>query len=366
MIHKLSPADFSLAAPLFRPLDYHLATQAVLGGAAPGTLTVDDPAHPRSALMRVDHRFYLAGSPDNEAFNAGLRRLFDEQIYPQAREAGRSMFVLYYHPPRWEEAVPVILADKAPMQDPREVYVLCKLRKDWRGLIPPGFAVRQVDRELLEEGLAHCDQLTEEMLSEAPSVEAFLRDRFGFCLVGEGSIAGWCLSEYNWKDRCEVGIETVEGYRRRGVATITAGALAEYALEHGVTHVGWHAWSSNKPSIATALRVGFEKEREYTVYFAWFESLMNMAVHGNRRFTSGEYEAAVEWYERAMEAGDPPAWMYWNAACAAARAGTPPAALEYLQQAIERGFDDWDRVMSSEHLDCLRETEEWRALMERF
>jgi RimJ/RimL family protein N-acetyltransferase len=316
--------------------------------------------------MHIDRRFYLAGSPDNEGFNAGLYRLFEEQIYPQAREAGRSMFVLYYEPSRWEESVPVILAGKDPMQDPREVYVFRELRKDWRALIPPGFAVRQVDRKLLEEGLAHSEQLAEEMLSEAPSVEAFLRGHFGFCLVGEDEIVGWCLSEYNWQDRCEVGLETVEGYRRRGVATITASALAEYALEQGVTHIGWHCWASNVASGATALRAGFEKEREYRVYFAWFEPVMNMAVHGNRCFTSGEYEAAVEWYERAMGAGDPPPWVYWNAACAAARAGRPPVALEYLQQAIERGFDDWDRVMNSEHLDCLRGTAEWRALMERF
>ncbi len=59
------------------------------------------------------------------------------------------------------------------------------------------------------------------MTSERPS-EDFLRRSFGQCLVHNGAIAGWCLSEYNSGPRCEVGIAVAEPYQRRGLATTMA------------------------------------------------------------------------------------------------------------------------------------------------
>ncbi len=366
MIHKLETTEYEKAWPLFRAMDHHLATQALLAGILPGAVYVDDPSAPRTALAQVGYRFFLVGFEGNDEFNQGLRRLFLETIYPQALDVGRTAFVLYYAPDRWEGEIERILEGKHPMQDVRHYYVFKELQHDWRTRVPDGFAVRPVDRALLEgERLGNLEALVEEVLSEGASVEHYLTHRFGFCVASRDEIVGWCLSENNWGDRCEVGIATSEAYRRRGIATVTASALIEHALAQGVTAVGWHCYASNEESIATARSVGFEKILEYPVTFAWFDEVANLAVNGNMRFWEGQYREALAWYERAFQAGEAPVWAYVNAASANSLLGEREAAFRCLRQAIERGFDDVERLKNSPHLEALHGSAEWQALVDR-
>ena len=364
-LHQLEFEQYDTVSPLLQDLDFHLAIEAVLRGIVPGEVYVDDPAAPRSALVRVENRFYLGGSPQNGGFNQGLRGLFIEEIYPQARAGDELMFVLYYPSPGWEARIIDLLGDKHPLRDMRQYYACSEPAVDWRSVIEPGFVLRPVDRELLEsDRLTNIDELRDEVRSESPTIEHYLSHRFGFCLLDEDVITGWCLSEYNTADRCEVGIETVDGYRRRGVATVTAAALVEHAIAHGIRQVGWHCWESNVASAATALSAGFEKIKDYPVLFAWFDPVANLAVNGNMVFQDERYVEALGWYERAIDAGEAPGWAYWNAASASAMAGRTEAALDYLRQALEKGVGDLESARSSKYLSSLHDTGGWRALVE--
>jgi GNAT superfamily N-acetyltransferase len=366
LIYKLDPTMFRKVTPFLETMDYNLAPRAVIEGNAPGDVYVDDGVDPRAALIHVGHRFYLVGTPDNEAFNGAVGGFFTETVYPQAIAEGKNMFVLYYAPDGWSDRLDAILPGKFPRQDMRQAYSLEGSRDVRPSPLPDGFVLRDVDRDLLnEDDLGNLDDLVEEVHSEAPSVDDFLANRFGVCVVHEGALVGWCLSEYNCGDRCEVGIETVEEYRRRGIATAMATALARRAFSSGITHVGWHCWADNAGSIATALKAGFEKVRDYQVAFAWFDELTNLAVHGNLCFRDGEIEEAVAWFERAMRIGDAPAWVYWNAACANARLGEDETAMAYVHRAIDAGFDDLEHLRNSEHLKHLHDRPGWRALIDR-
>ena len=85
--------------------------------------------------------------------------------------------------------------------------------------------MRRIDKDLLaERHLGNMDDLVKEMHSERPSVQDFLAKSFGYCVLYNDTLVGWCMSEYNTGSRCEIGIETVAGYRRRGIATLTASA----------------------------------------------------------------------------------------------------------------------------------------------
>jgi hypothetical protein len=88
MIYKLDPANYEHVRPLFRALEFHLTSAAVLDGHNPGRVCVDDPARPQSAFMFSPEGCYLVGNPHNEVFNhtlsEALRRR--EIIDPQAQE----------------------------------------------------------------------------------------------------------------------------------------------------------------------------------------------------------------------------------------------------------------------------------------
>lgn len=357
MLYSLSSAGNIRALALFT----HLAPVAVLQGAAPGEIWGDDPFRPASVLVNAGHRYYLAGAPDNADFNQSVRDLFLNEVYPRAQQAGTVEFGLY-PAPGWDAAVGVILAGKDPILAQRQQY---RLRggppAGWREKIPAGLWVEQVSAALLEEdGLGSLEDLREELVSECPTQEYFLQNRFGFCLRSQHELAGWCLSEYNCGSRCEIGIETVEKFQRRGVAKAAASALLEYAPSQGITEIGWDCYSTNQASAAAALSLGFELHSDYSFYFAWFDEPSNLAVHGNLCLRQGQFVEAVDWFERAMLTGQLPAWAYITAAIANGACGNLKRALDCVRLGLQGGFGDREFIRSNEHLRGLHAADEWR------
>jgi len=72
--------------------------------------------------------------------------------------------------------------------------------------MPEGFELRQVNKALVYEAFDGKDALLEEMCLERESVNAFLDNSFGIVAFHGKKLAGWCLSEYNHKKRCETRV----------------------------------------------------------------------------------------------------------------------------------------------------------------
>ena len=353
-------------APLYAALDDRLATRAVLEGAASGSIYVDDLQRPTAAAVISGHNYYLAGSPDVEAFQVGLRRLITQVIYPQAQAGGQPVLFNVHYTPGWEGAIERILEGKYPMRD-RRLYLERRPAGDDPPPtpLPAGYRLALVERQLLDDiSPGSRAVLIEEMCSERASVEEFLERSFGYCALHGAAVVGWCLSEYNVSDRCEVGIETAAPHRRRGVGAALASALVAHSAQQGIERVGWHCWASNAASSATARKAGFGLVREYPVYFAWFDELDNLAANGNVRLAAGDPQGAVEWFERAIWRGQDKGWVYWRAASAYALVGQPDKALHALRNAIVRGYGDLEKLHTTEALASLQGSSGWGSLME--
>jgi RimJ/RimL family protein N-acetyltransferase len=351
-------------------MDYNLAVQAILDGSVPSKIYVDDPTRPRVALTSSKQRHYLTGSPDNQAFNDFLRHRLAGIDSAHGKRSDADYFVLYYEPAgAWEQTLDTLLRVHNPIRSEREYYTV---QTEGRGghptstSLPETFSLHYVDEHLLSrEKLRNLEDLIEELCSERQSVQDFLDKSFGFCLLHGDEVAGWCLSEYNTAERCEIGIATFEPHRRRGIATAMASALLAYAPSQGISHVGWHCYTSNVASAATARKAGLLKTVEYPVRLAYLNETINLAVHGNVAFQQGQYDRALERYLEAFHGGDAPVWVYGNAACASALLGQRSTAIAYLDEALDRGYDDLERLLTSEHLASLHDMEEWKALVDR-
>lgn len=360
-MYLLKPAEFEPAKSLLHSLDHHLAVACILDGTVPAKVYADCADRPTVVLAVASRRLFLAGNPENEVVNRSLQRLFNETIHPQALAAGERMFVLYYQPTGWSEKFDLILKDKYPVHIGRQFYLFKALKNEWRSRFPEGFALRFADRQMVSDPrIKNLDFLTEEMCSERESVEDFLQKSFGLCLVHEHEIVGWCLSEYNHADGCEIGIAVSPPYRRRGFATLLASAFIEYAHLQGITHIGWHCEASNTPSIATALKVGFEKVLDYSVCVGWFNQAEALAVQGDICFDNREYAKALSWLEKAFANHLEEGWAYWVAACSAAMVGQAERAFGYLSRAVETGYADQDRIKNSPYLTSLHKHAEWK------
>ena len=250
---------------LFEPLDHHLGAQAVSLGRIPGKVLVDDPANPMAAVTWIKHRVYLAGKPTAE-FKIDVQRLLTDTIFPEARQAGRERYILYYTCNDWPEASQALLEGLEVAYEWRLYFEYRQAQVDWGQMIPPNMVMQQIDSRLLNSrGLIGRNQIVQALTAEGSSIEDALKRQFGLCLLHRRLIVARCLSEYNGDGRCEFGIITHPDYRRQGLATIVAAALADRAPLFGVSRIGWHCWEKNRASALLAQKVGFEQVIRYPV-----------------------------------------------------------------------------------------------------
>ncbi len=368
---ELDRADYGKVRRLFSPLVYHLTSAAVLDGNSPGKVFVDNSAAPRTAFMLSPEGCYLAGDPDNDAFNRAL----NDAIYTgEVLEAGVEAVFFVCHPESWAQQLAVVLAPRQPIEMPRRHYVCRGLKIDWRASVPDGFAVRRINSQLLNDaGLNIPAHVQSWMQNNWSSPAEFLEKGFGFVglvidahpMCGD-EVVSWSLADCVSGDACEIGIHTARAFRRRGLATITAAAAVDYALSHGFSVVGWQCPEDNLGSIGTAEKVGFERERDYAMYYAYLDEAEHLAEMGYVAFKAGRHRETVDLYERVFAMGsDSPNYLYHLAARAWAALGDRDKALEYLGAAAEREWSDVEHTRECQEFRDLHDAQEWAVVLER-
>lgn len=249
----------------------HLAVAALLAGRVPGRLWADDPACPSLALAQTQLHYFVGGG-ERPGAAAQVQALLADVLLPEAQAAGQPGLMLHASAAAWAAGLDDALRDLLPITEPRQVYTRPVSAALAAPAPPPSFALRPADAALLaDESITGLAALREEMCSERESVAAFLAESFGVCAVhlADRALAGWCLSEYNLPDRCEVGIATAPPYQRQGLATALTHALLAAAGDHGLRQVGWHCWARNTASAATARKAGFTLAAEEVVRLRW-------------------------------------------------------------------------------------------------
>jgi GNAT superfamily N-acetyltransferase len=265
MSFLLVPNNYASVRPLFEEMiSHHLAVQTVLAGIMPGRIYVDDPASPRTAILIPSnrHRIYVGGEPAQSLLADVIHLYFKESL---AESYG---FAVHYDASTsWKQTLEQLLNGQKTFAGWRQCYRLRAPSSPPDKPLPEHITIGRIDEAMLEDAtLVNRQLLFEEMHSESPSPEYFFRHNFGFSAQDGHKLVGWCLTEYHNQDRCELGIETIEAYRRQGIATHLTSAVIRHAFAQGATEIGWHCWATNTPSIATALRSGFEKVLDYPVY----------------------------------------------------------------------------------------------------
>lgn len=254
---------------LFAATPYHLAIQAALAGAVPAQFFVDAENSPQIALVWVRHRLYLAGAPTDRNV-AAFTALFDGDLAARALEADMAALKLHPLQDGWLDPLEHTFENRRHFFGVSQYYRRTVSADPAPVTWPEPYSSRPVDATLLATaGLEFVEQLRDEMCSERNSVEEFLANSFGVCTIHEAALAGWCLSEYNYGDTCEVGIETLEPHQRKGLATAMTLAFVQAAAERGIHTTGWHCWANNISSGATARKAGFTWVTDYPAGVVW-------------------------------------------------------------------------------------------------
>ena len=261
---EISPFDNPLARPLFHELERtHALVAAFFEGHATARLFVNDITTPRTGVLVCNSRVLCAGDLSQTEFIDEMSNTFANELIPAHTARGNDAYLVYADGEAWNTVLTSLFPAPKLYHGTRQYYEITDFAPKTDLQLPNGFSMELITAELLASNLEGLDPVKEEICSERASVEDFLARSFGICPVYENGIAGWCMSEYNVGDRCEIGIATAPNHQRKGIATLAARYFLGEAQRRGYIRVGWDCWIRNEASVATARKAGFTLIEEY-------------------------------------------------------------------------------------------------------
>ncbi len=266
-MHPVAPSHPVLPT-LFDVPYLHFVVTAMEVGNSPALAWVDDTHMPNSALIwDKTHSLYFGGDAHNPTFNATLRDFLVDSLIAEARQRTFGLLKLYFANDDWRTQAADLLSD---IEIQHHARILSRLNPQadlsQAPRLPAHMRLEIIDNDLLQNlSLPGIDALIHEIEACWTSQEHFVDQAFGYCIIEDThGIVSWCTAEYFSPGVCGIGIETLEQYQRRGLATITARAFAQHANRLG-WQVNWDCWLKNRPSVRVAEKVGFEKVADYDI-----------------------------------------------------------------------------------------------------
>ncbi|MBK9925137.1 MAG: GNAT family N-acetyltransferase [Anaerolineales bacterium] len=261
---EIFPADNQPVHPLFHELERsHSLVTAFFEGCATARLFVDDTVTPQAGVIVCNSRVLCAGGATQADFINEMTHTFSNELIPPHLAKGNDAYLVYTSGDGWDTALPQLFPTRDLYHGTRQYYEITDFTPKIDLQLPDGFSMQLITPEFLSSDAVGLDAVREEMCSERASVEDFLARSFGLCPVHSNEVAGWCMSEYNVGERCEIGIATSEKHQRQGIATLTTWFFLAEAHRRGYTRVGWDCWTRNEASSATARKAGFTLIEEY-------------------------------------------------------------------------------------------------------
>ncbi len=363
-MRTLNNEDLSIIKPKLSSLGYHTVLRTILDGTTLGKGYIDNQESPKIIFVQFRHRAFIMGDQkyiENDKFV----QFFNDVVFNNCINADVSLVRITSDQPDWINLIGTILKRYHPIVFDYQIYLkqLDNVGKEF--ILPENFTLRQVNQELLSEKFAGYEALIEEMCSERESVEAFLNNSFGIVAFHDNTLAGWCLSEYNQIDRCEVGIATMLPFRRMGLAKAMTNRFLMDARNRGLQTILWHCYKSNTASSRTALSTGFKLVDEHKVMNIYIDPFIGLAVHGNVALGKKDYGKALSFYQQAQKTPNPQAWVAWNSACAAAHQNLKEQVFSDLNLAIDLGFDDLSHLVESDHFLSYHDDPQWITIAKR-
>lgn len=360
---ELAAGEFYKARPLFEGLmGYQMFCAGVLEGIYAGRVWVDAADQPRCGFVCKDGMWwFLAGDPQQAAFGQALNRaLFERQVSGEKGWGG----MLVCQPEAWGAQMATIYAPHVPIQTERLHYVCGGLRVDWRAAIPAGFEVRFVDEELAASGIV-VEGAAAEVLRLRQGAGDADGQAVGFVAIHEGKIVASSVIDCIVKGGGDIGLYTDPAYRRRNLAYVTAAAVIEYALAHGVEVVHWDCESFNRGSIRTAEKLGLRFSHAHTMYTLIFNPVRHELNRAWGEIDKGRSAAALAICLEGIERGGERAhaeYFYIAARCYWMD-GARDEAVRFLGLAAAGGWDGLEEMQGD--FGALEGHEKWEAIVAR-
>jgi hypothetical protein len=213
-----------------------------------GKIYVTDLEEPQSALAFVGCFAFYGGEPDRELV---MHKTADFVIMTPRNE-------------EWADCIEDCFpnAKKISRYDIKKDTKFDKdLLHKLTGRLPEGYELKDIDANIYDMCLS--DPATRDFVSSFESKEKYLDIGRGVVITRSGKIVAGASSYTRYNEGIEIEVDTVEGERRKGLATAASAALILRCIDEGL-YPSWDAQNMN--SVHLAEKLGYELDYEYTAY----------------------------------------------------------------------------------------------------
>ena len=275
MIYELN--DTSKVEQLFTNQVDSLVTSC-LEGMMDSRIYVTDLESPRSAMAFLACFAFLAGEPDREL--AAFKPKGVVGMVPSSEG--------------WAK----LIEECQPDADKVTRYAIQKNAKFNRenlqrlvDALPEGYEIQRIDEALYDKCVEIDD--FEDSVCHFASKKQYLEMGRGFAVTKDGAPVSVASSYTVYREGIEIEIDTLEGERRKGLASAVAAALILSCLDDGL-YPSWDA--ANMNSVHLAEKLGYQFSHEYPCY--WLDALLDIVIEDpdktNWPAFCGRYELPIK------------------------------------------------------------------------
>lgn len=141
-----------------------------------------------------------------------------------------------------------------------------RYRSNCEPVLKEGYEVVKIDETLFDNnGAINLDFLHAKILEFWFTPERFIEEGCGYCVVYKREVDSICFSGFVVGNVHGISIETVEAHQGKNLAQKIAHQFVKDCLKNNQVPY-WDCMESNKPSIAIAENLGFEKMSTFVGY----------------------------------------------------------------------------------------------------
>ncbi|MFW6197079.1 MAG: GNAT family N-acetyltransferase [Thermoplasmatota archaeon] len=214
--------------------------------------------------------FYIFGKDPSSEYLEDLSELLENDIKEKAEDEGFSHFKVNNLTDISEDDVKAVFGDNEYKILKKNFYEYKKESVEQYRSSIDGLEIMDIDEQFLKNTkLRNLARVINEVKWMWPSFQRYYENGFGKAGIIGDEIVCWCTAEYVSEGTCGIGIETLEGYRQKGIASKTASEFIDNCLKNDVKPY-WECGTSNEQSVKLAEKLGFDKIDEYQVWLGKF------------------------------------------------------------------------------------------------
>ena len=240
---------------------------SILDGIQTGRILVDDAIQPQAAIFwHYCGIAYVTGKTEDSVFIQALYTLLNRTFEPNQR----NFYLIVSKEARNWITILDSFHGKNPDIQKRERYSFAFNQRSFQesilennvSVLPHGFSYFEIQPK-------HLSRLSGRVIPSYSwdNYNDFFKFGKGFGIYDatNNRIVSTSFSSGIGDGKIDIGIETQPDYRRMGFAKLTAIKMITYILERDMLP-DWGCDAMNQGSVSTALKVGFEKSTNYSIY----------------------------------------------------------------------------------------------------